>query len=68
MNAQPHPATLAPTPFVDSDHPEVVSFARQHAQGRLALRQAALCEHLPEQRLRPRLMRIGREAELAKKH
>ena len=40
MNAQPHPATLAPTPFVDSDHPEVVSFARQHAQGRDARERA----------------------------
>ena len=40
MNAQPHPATLAPTPFLDSDHPEVVSFARQHAQGSSARERA----------------------------
>ena len=26
MTALPHPATLAPTPLIDSDHPEVIAF------------------------------------------
>jgi transglutaminase-like putative cysteine protease len=29
----PTPATLAPTPLIDSDHPDVVAFARAHAVG-----------------------------------
>ncbi len=29
----PGPATLAPTALIDSDHPAVIGFARQHAQG-----------------------------------
>lgn len=29
----PGPATLAPTAAIDSDHPAVIAFARQHAQG-----------------------------------
>lgn len=29
----PTPETLAPTPFLDSDHPAVVAFAREHACG-----------------------------------
>jgi transglutaminase-like putative cysteine protease len=29
----PHPATLAPTPLIDSDHPAVVAFAAAHAHG-----------------------------------
>jgi transglutaminase-like putative cysteine protease len=29
----PGPASLLPTALVDSDHPAVISFARQHAQG-----------------------------------
>jgi transglutaminase-like putative cysteine protease len=36
MNALPEtpgPATLAPTPLIDSDHPAVIAFARLHAQG-----------------------------------
>ena len=34
MNTLPSAATLAPTSLIDSDHPGVVAFARQHAQGR----------------------------------
>jgi transglutaminase-like putative cysteine protease len=30
---QPSPATLAPTPLIDSDHPAVQAFAAEHAQG-----------------------------------
>lgn len=30
----PSPATLAPTPLIDSDHPAVQAFAVEHAQGR----------------------------------
>lgn len=30
---QPAAATLTPTPLIDSDHPAVVGFAQQHAQG-----------------------------------
>ncbi len=39
MQASPNPAggptagALAPTPLIDSDHPEVVAFARRHATG-----------------------------------
>jgi len=33
LDAAPGPATLAPTALVDSDHPAVAAFARQHAQG-----------------------------------
>jgi len=33
MNTQPSPATLAPTALIDSDHPDVMAFAREHAQG-----------------------------------
>lgn len=29
----PTPASLAPTALIDSDHPDVVAFAREHAQG-----------------------------------
>lgn len=29
----PHPAALAATALIDSDHPEVIAFARQHAVG-----------------------------------
>ena len=29
----PTAACLAPTPFIDSDHPQVVAFARAHAHG-----------------------------------
>jgi transglutaminase-like putative cysteine protease len=29
----PTPASLAPTALIDSDHPDVAAFARQHAQG-----------------------------------
>ncbi len=29
----PHPATLAATPLIDSDHADVIAFAQQHAQG-----------------------------------
>jgi len=29
----PRPATLAPTPLIDSDHPAVAAFAARHAQG-----------------------------------
>lgn len=29
----PDPATLAPTALIDSDHPDVVAFAREHAHG-----------------------------------
>jgi transglutaminase-like putative cysteine protease len=36
----PTPADLAPTPFVDSDHPAVQAFARQHATGATAREQA----------------------------
>jgi len=28
-----HAAALAPTPLIDSDHPDVVAFAREHARG-----------------------------------
>jgi transglutaminase-like putative cysteine protease len=31
--AEPSPATLAPTPLIDSDHPAVVAFARAHGAG-----------------------------------
>lgn len=31
--ATPVPAHLAPSPIIDSDHPEVIAFARAHAQG-----------------------------------
>jgi transglutaminase-like putative cysteine protease len=33
MKPTPTPATLAPTALIDSDHPAVVAFARQHASG-----------------------------------
>lgn len=33
MNTPPSPATLAPTALIDSDHPDVLAFARAHAQG-----------------------------------
>jgi transglutaminase-like putative cysteine protease len=33
MNTQPRPATLAPTALIDSDQPDVIAFARKHAQG-----------------------------------
>ena len=29
----PSPSTLAPTPLIDSDHPKVAAFAREHARG-----------------------------------
>jgi transglutaminase-like putative cysteine protease len=38
--AQPDPATLAPAVLVDSDHPAVVAYARQHAVGSTAREQA----------------------------
>jgi transglutaminase-like putative cysteine protease len=34
MNTLPSAATLTATPLIDSDHPEVMAFAHQHAQGR----------------------------------
>ncbi|MBK6868890.1 MAG: transglutaminase family protein [Burkholderiales bacterium] len=33
MNDQPTPAHLAPTPAIDSGHPAVQAFAREHVQG-----------------------------------
>ena len=33
MTDLPSPATLAPTALIDSDHPDVVAFALEHAQG-----------------------------------
>lgn len=33
MNLLPSDATLAPTVLIDSDHPDVIAFAREHAQG-----------------------------------
>ena len=33
MNTQPSAASLAPTALINSDHPDVIAFARQHAQG-----------------------------------
>ena len=33
MQPKPSPATLAPTALIDSDHPAVIAFAQQHAQG-----------------------------------
>jgi transglutaminase-like putative cysteine protease len=33
MSDQPTPATLAPTALIDSDHPDVIAFARERAQG-----------------------------------
>jgi transglutaminase-like putative cysteine protease len=33
MNDHPTPAALAATALIDSDHPDIVAFARQHAQG-----------------------------------
>ena len=33
MNTLPSPATLAPTALIDSDHPDVIALAREHAQG-----------------------------------
>jgi transglutaminase-like putative cysteine protease len=33
MDPRPEPATLHPAEMVDSDHPEVVAFAREHARG-----------------------------------
>jgi transglutaminase-like putative cysteine protease len=33
MNLLPSDATLAPTALIDSDHPDVIAFAREHAQG-----------------------------------
>jgi len=33
MNTPPCAATLAPTALIDSDHPDVIAFARQHAVG-----------------------------------
>ncbi|NBS48258.1 MAG: transglutaminase family protein, partial [Betaproteobacteria bacterium] len=30
---EPSAAHLAPTAIIDSDHPEVIAFARAHAQG-----------------------------------
>ena len=33
MTDMPSSATLAPTPLIDSDHPDVIAFAQQHAQG-----------------------------------
>ena len=32
-NPPPTPASLAPTALIDSDHPDVVAFAREHARG-----------------------------------
>lgn len=40
MAAPPTPASLAPTALIDSDHPAVVAFARQHAVGADARAQA----------------------------
>ena len=36
----PHPEHLAPTPWIDSDHPTVQSFARQHLKGSSVREQA----------------------------
>jgi transglutaminase-like putative cysteine protease len=33
MSSTPSPASLAPTALIDSDHPGVVAFAHEHAQG-----------------------------------
>jgi transglutaminase-like putative cysteine protease len=33
MTDLPSPATLAATALIDSDHPEVIALAHQHAQG-----------------------------------
>lgn len=33
MPSSPSAATLAPTPLIDSDHPDVIAFAQRHAQG-----------------------------------
>ena len=33
MTDLPSPATLAATALIDSDHPDVIALARQHAQG-----------------------------------
>jgi transglutaminase-like putative cysteine protease len=33
MTDTPAPSTLRPTPVIDSDHPAVVAFAREHARG-----------------------------------
>jgi transglutaminase-like putative cysteine protease len=33
MNTPPSAATLAPTALIDSDHPDVIAFAREHAMG-----------------------------------
>ncbi len=44
MHDHPTPATLAATPLIDRDHPDIVAFARQHAQGRNDRERAvALC-------------------------
>ncbi|MFZ4652304.1 MAG: transglutaminase-like domain-containing protein [Rubrivivax sp.] len=41
----PTPATLAPTPLLDSDHPAVQAFAQQHAQGEDARTRAVALYH-----------------------
>ncbi|CAH0353227.1 transglutaminase family protein [Aquabacterium sp. CECT 9606] len=33
MNEHPNLGTLAPTPLIDSDHPDVLAFAERHAKG-----------------------------------
>lgn len=40
MNTLPSPTTLAPTALIDSDHPQVLAFARAHAQGENARERA----------------------------
>ena len=40
MTEHPSPATRAATALIDSDHPEVIGFARAHAQGRDARERA----------------------------
>lgn len=34
------PTTLTPTPLIDSDHPDVIGFSREHARGSTPLEQA----------------------------
>ncbi len=41
----PHPATLAPTPLIDSDHPAVAAFAAAHARGADARERAVALYH-----------------------
>ena len=40
MTNHPSPATLAATALIDCDHPAIVAFAREHAQGSSARERA----------------------------